>query len=73
MSAKQEFSSGQQGAEINYSDFYNIKDRLMPGKIEIHQNQFNTTIKIKILKVEFPWKGSINFIPGRDYEKIELL
>lgn len=73
IAAEQEFSSGQKGAEISYSDFNNIKDRLIPEKIEVHQNQFNTTIKIKIVRVEFPWKGTINFIPGRDYEKIELL
>ena len=39
----------------------------------MHQNQTNTTIKIKILKIEIPWKGNIEFVPGRDYEKMELL
>lgn len=73
LSANQEFTTGQKGAEIKYDDFYNIGDRLIPGRTEIYQQQYNTTIKLRILKVEFPWKGSITFIPGRDYERMELL
>jgi hypothetical protein len=63
----------QNGAEIRYSEYYRVGQILIPKIIEFEENQFNTKLVIKILKVESPWQGSINFIPGKDYEKIELL
>lgn len=59
--------------EIKYDQFTNIGGIFIPKYIEMHHNQTNTTIKIKILKIEIPWSGKIDFIPGRDYEKMELL
>lgn len=59
--------------EIRYSKFFKVGNRLTPGIIEMTDNQRNTKIRIKILKIELPWEGSLSFIPGKGYELIELL
>jgi hypothetical protein len=71
--AGQEGMNLQMVTEIKYDQFSNIGGISIPKYIEMHQNQTNTTIKIKILKIEIPWSGNIDFVPGRDYEKMELL
>ena len=42
-------------------------------ELNISEKQTNTRIEIKILKIVIPWEGSIEFIPGKQYEKIHLL
>lgn len=59
--------------EIRYSDFLKNRDVLYPGKIEIKDFQRNINIQIKIHRLESPWNGIIEFIPGNKYEKIQLL
>lgn len=59
--------------EINYSEFFKTNNINTPGKIEISERQSNTTIEIRIQKIVSPWKGTIEFIPGKQYEKIRLL
>jgi hypothetical protein len=66
-------SSNSNGLEIKYDKFYRIENILIPGFIEVAGNEFNTRIKIRILKVEYPWIGSVKFIPGKGYELIKLL
>lgn len=61
------------GMRIKYDDFFNIGNILIPKIVELEDSEFNTTIRIKILKVEFPWNGTIKFIPGTGYELIELV
>jgi hypothetical protein len=61
------------GFKIEYTDFINTGGINIPGKISISEKQNNTRIEIKILKIVIPWEGSIEFIPGRQYEKIHLL
>jgi hypothetical protein len=63
----------QQDIRIKYNNFFNIGDILIPKIVEIEDSQYNTNIKVRILKVEFPWKGTVKFIPGKGYELIELL
>jgi hypothetical protein len=61
------------GMKIEYGSFF-ISDGInIPGTIVISERQNNTRIQIKILKIVIPWEGSIEFIPGRQYEKIHLL
>jgi hypothetical protein len=62
-----------EGIKIKYGGFFNISNGFIPRLIEIDYSQYNTTIKIKILKVETPWNGSVKFIPGKGYEIIELV
>ena len=71
--AEQESSNLQQGTEIKYDQFSNVGGISIPKYIEMIQYQTNTTIKIKILKIEIPWTGNIEFVPGKGYEKLELL
>jgi hypothetical protein len=41
--------------------------------VEFKDSQYNATIKIKLLKVDFTWNGSVKFVPGKGYELIELV
>ncbi|MBK8882676.1 MAG: DUF4292 domain-containing protein [Bacteroidales bacterium] len=59
--------------QIEYSDFFRIDNIYTPGRIEISDIQHNTVIEIKIQRIIIPWEGSIEFIPGKQYEKINLL
>ncbi len=63
----------QQGIRIKYESFLYVGNILIPKMVELEDSQYNTTIKIKILKVEFPWNGSIKFVPGKGYELIQLI
>lgn len=66
-------NSGSEGIKMKYESFLNLGNILIPGKIEIENSQYDMTIRIKIVKVEYPWNGNIKFIPGKGYEIIELL
>jgi hypothetical protein len=59
--------------EINYKDFFNTGDIMTAGKIDIKDIKRNTTIMIRIRKIESAWNGNIEFIPGNKYELIQLL
>jgi hypothetical protein len=60
------------GLKIKYSNFFKSNRINIPGNIEINDGQGDTIIEITILKIIFPWEGTIEFIPGRQYEKIHL-
>ena len=66
-------NSGSEGIKMKYDAFLNLENILIPRIIEIEDSQYNMTIKIKIVKVEYPWNGNVKFIPGKGYESIELL
>ena len=59
--------------KLRFESFFRIGRNLIPKIIEIDASQFNTVVKIKIIKLELPWSGSIKFIPGKAYELIELV
>jgi hypothetical protein len=58
---------------IKYGSFVNIENILIPRLVEFEDTQYNTKIKVRILKVELPWNGNVKFIPGKGYELIELV
>lgn len=64
--------SNENVLEFRYSNFLYINNIYIPGKIEITENKSNTKIEIKIQKFISPWEGKIEFIPGKQYEKIYL-
>ncbi len=64
---------GDQNLNIKFEKFFSIGSILLPGAIEIIDTQFDAKIKIRILKVEYPWNGTVKFIPGKNYELIELV
>jgi Domain of unknown function (DUF4292) len=61
------------GLKIEYGKFFRSNGINIPGIIDISESQTNTRIEIKIQKIIFPWEGSLEFIPGKQYEKIHLL
>jgi hypothetical protein len=66
-------SANVNGLQIRYSEFFKINGLSTPGRIEISDKLDNTVIQIMIEKIIIPWEGSIEFIPGKLYEKIPLL
>jgi hypothetical protein len=58
--------------KIEYGKFFMSNDIYIPGIVKISENQNNTRIEIKIKRIIFPWEGSIEFVPGKQYEKIHL-
>jgi hypothetical protein len=63
----------QPGVKIKYDRFHIIGDIFVPETMELIDYQYNTTIKIKVIKIKKPWNGNIKFIPGKGYELIELV
>jgi hypothetical protein len=70
---KQHNSVDLKSINIKYSSFIKNGKLLMPENIELIDSQDNIRLKIKIVKMEQPWNGRIDFIPGKNYEIIELL
>jgi hypothetical protein len=61
------------GVKISYSSFFSVGNILLPERVQLENPQNGVTIKIKILKVDPEWDGSIKFIPGKGYDLIELV
>jgi hypothetical protein len=64
---------GENDIELSYGEFFKINDLFTPGLIEISDKLNHTIIEIRILKITIPWEGTIEFIPGKQYQKIHLL
>lgn len=62
----------QNGVEISYNRFFKKSGILIPGEIEVNDYKSNIKINLKIIKIEWPWSGDFDFIPGKGYEIIEL-
>jgi hypothetical protein len=59
--------------KIKYGKFIKTRGPITPSLIEISDNKKGTSIEIKIVRMNSPWEGIIEFIPGKQYEKIRLL
>jgi hypothetical protein len=66
-----EGSGMRDNANVQYSDFRNMSDMVVPSKIEISNNGSSNMITLQIDRIE-QWEGSIEFIPGNRYNRIEL-
>lgn len=66
-------NSVQQSVRLEFNSFFYVNNILIPKIAEFVENQFRTTVRIKIRKIIFPWNGSIKFVPGKDYEIIKLV
>jgi hypothetical protein len=66
-------SFNQKDFKIENTNFLKTENILIPKKIEFEDYQHNIKVQIKILKVEVPWEGKIEFYPGKGYELIELV
>jgi len=69
---RQEGSYSGTSAEITYNKFEKQGNTMIPGEIIIYHKESGSNLKLRVEKVETPWKGSIEFIPGIRYEKMEL-
>jgi hypothetical protein len=58
--------------EISSGDFFVQENVNIPGKIEIHEKINDASIIIEIKKIQLNWKGEIEFIPGKQYDRIKL-
>jgi len=63
----------QPGVKIKYDRFHIIGYILVPETIELEDYQYNTSIRIKVIKIVKPWNGNLKFVPGKGYELIELV
>jgi len=68
-----ENSLNQEGIQISFQKFLEIENILLARSIIIVDIQKHTTINIKIDKLQLPWDGKVEFIPGNRYELVQLL
>lgn len=65
--------TGKNEMNISFSDFSRFDDILVPQRIDISGIPNIKLMNINIRKIEYPWEGLIEFVPGNKYEKIEIL
>jgi len=71
ISVSREGSVNSGMSELKFGKFIRWEEGFMPSEIQI--NYMDSQLLIKILKFEIPWEGNIEFVPGNNYEQIELL
>ncbi len=69
---RQEGSYSGAGGEIKYGKFENQGNKTFPKEISIFHKESGSNLKLIIEKVESPYNGSIEFIPGSRYKRMEL-
>jgi hypothetical protein len=65
-------SINKESIEITFSDFIGFEKGLVPGRISINDKGRNMKMEIGIKKIVSSWKGNSEFIPGKQYEIIQL-
>jgi len=65
-------SFGEQGVSMKYDNYFVLNTFMIPRNVDFNSSRYDTSIKIKIAKAEYPWNGNISFVPGKGYELIEL-
>lgn len=65
-------SIGEQEISLKFNKYFILNNIMIPGTVGFRAGKYNTAVNIKISKVEYPWDGNVNFIPGKGYELIEL-
>jgi len=66
-------SYGNERIGFEYEEFKRIGSIIVPKVTRMDYKDKNLKVKIKILKMVYPWNGSVKFFPGKGYELIELL
>jgi hypothetical protein len=66
-------SAGNNELNIDFRSFRKIGESMIPGEIEIVDSYRRIKVMLKIDKIEYPWEGSIDFVPGSNYERIPLI
>jgi hypothetical protein len=58
--------------EIRFSEFRKDKNITYPERIKVVNTKKKESVEIKVVKINVPWNGNIEFIPGKNYEMIQL-
>jgi hypothetical protein len=58
---------------LSFKDFIRLNNILLPQRIDIIGIDNIELININIRKINLPWEGDIEFVPGNRYERIEIL
>ena len=58
---------------LKFSEYLNLNAKKVAGEIEFEDIAREIKLTIRIRKMESPWEGEINFIPGSGYEHIPLI
>lgn len=70
--AEREGGIGKLINEMEFSEFVKYGGIEVPSQIKITDSRSNSVIQIELDKIERPWDGTIEFIPGNSYDLIEL-
>lgn len=71
VSAVREGSNNKDIYKFRFEKFNKIHDLIYPTGIKAEYSDMK--INVRIEKIVFPWNGTIEFIPGKNYEMVELL
>lgn len=69
---QQEGSYRNSLSELSYGNYIKSGHVLTPSLIKYTHNSSGSSVQIKIDRLIVPWDGTIEFIPGNRYEKIQL-
>jgi hypothetical protein len=72
-SAFLEYNTGERLEELRFEKFKNFENLIIPTQIVMKEVKNNIMIWINIIKMHSGLSDSIEFIPGKKYEQIELL
>ena len=70
--AEREGAFGQLINEMEFGEFVIYGGIEVPSQIKITDVRSKSVIQIELGKIERPWDGTIEFIPGNSYDLIEL-
>jgi hypothetical protein len=70
VSASQEINVETGYTDIRYENFIETGYGFIPAQIRVDFNNYAVTVKIE--RIEYPWEGTIEFIPGNKYDLIKL-
>lgn len=66
-------SFNQENFKISFNKFIKRGNILIPGSIKVENLHQKIKMVIKMVKIQSPWEGKIEFIPGNRYELVQLL
>lgn len=64
-------TDNHENINIEYSKFKG-ENHLFPGIIDFEDQKRKISARIQLIRVEIPWKGEINFVPGKGYLTEEI-
>lgn len=57
---------------FRYSGFQKVAEFLFAGRVYIEDLNNIDLINVKFSKIDVPWDGHIDFVPGSNYEQVEI-